>query len=72
MTDTTLWTWTFKEADGTDVPAEPAAPTFGAQVDAEAWIGEHFEQLRSDGVDLVDLMHGDTTVYSMSLHAPEG
>jgi hypothetical protein len=47
------------------------APEFDDQAEAEAWLGEHWEELRDAGVDEVTLLDGDEKVYGpMSLHSP--
>lgn len=74
MTAEATWNWRYETADGTTVNP-PTAPDsgFDSQVEAEAWIGEFFEDLRTaHGVDRVTLLHQGVTVYGpMGLH-PEG
>lgn len=71
MTADATWTWRYDTADGTAV-TPPIAPDggFDSQVEAEAWIGENFENLRAEhGVDNVTLLHQSAVVYGpMSLH----
>lgn len=68
MTDVLQWTWVFLNNAKEPVEASLSPTPFGAQVDAEAWIGEHYEQLVDEGVDFVELKHGNDTTYTMSLH----
>jgi hypothetical protein len=43
------WTWSFAGADGT-VLKPPIGPTLPSRFDAEAWLGEHWRALATEGV----------------------
>ncbi|MFC4906811.1 hypothetical protein [Actinomadura gamaensis] len=62
------WRWRLEKADGTRASGEAEEETFGTQAAAETWLGEHWRELREDGVDTVVLLDGEETVYKMSLH----
>lgn len=70
---TTTWTWARLDAGGSPIaeastsgPMPPAS--FPTQADAEAWLGESWQDLLDEGVQQVALMHGDHLVYGpMSL-----
>ncbi|NHN55970.1 hypothetical protein G9U51_09300 [Calidifontibacter sp. DB0510] len=51
------WTWRYDGASGAQ------APVFPTQSDAEAWLGESWQQLADEGVTAVTLVHGDEVVY---------
>ena len=63
------WTWRCADAAGHPVsPAEPELPVFGAQGDAETWMGENWRALADAGVDQVTLCFDGGVVYGpMSL-----
>ena len=65
----TTWTWTYHDADGSDItPASAPERGFPAQADAETWVGESWQELLSEGVEAVTLWEGDSVVYGpMSL-----
>jgi hypothetical protein len=63
------WSWRLEKADGRAVGA--SEETFSTQSDAESWLGENWRGLRTDGIDKVTLLDGETVVYGMSLQDPE-
>jgi hypothetical protein len=67
------WSWTFEKHDGTPAEAgELPGETFTSQGDAESWLGEHWRDLLSAGVDQVTLVEDGRTEYGpMSLHPAE-
>jgi len=71
MTDE--WTWTYLDADGTEMIGEALVTTgFPSQSDAENWLGEQWRELAEAGVDAVTLGHEGTVVYGpMSLRAAQ-
>ena len=61
------WSWRFETSHGDVVSRESAR--FPTQGEAEAWIGESWQELLTTGVDAVTLLDGDREVYGpMSLH----
>lgn len=58
------WTWTY-QAFGGGVPA--SGPTtssgFPTQADAEAWLGQEWQELLGAGVESVTLTCGEQVVY---------
>lgn len=65
------WTWKLESNDGKRLD-QSAVPQFDSQVDAEAWVGDAWQDLLADGVDSVTLMEDDEVIYAeMSLHPPE-
>jgi len=71
MTDE--WTWTYFDADATEVTGEAVVSTgFPSQSDAESWLGEQWRALADAGVEAVTLRHEGVVVYGpMSLRAAE-
>ncbi|CNG10029.1 Uncharacterised protein [Mycobacterium tuberculosis] len=63
------WSWRLERADGRVVGM--SEETFSTQADAESWLGENWRGLRTDEVDKVVLLDGETLVYEMSLQDPE-
>lgn len=62
--------WRYQDADGRDTAGPDL--TFADQEAAEAWFGEQWTALLSDGVDSVTLLHGEAEVYGpMSLQPAE-
>lgn len=65
------WTWALMGPD--ESPLEPPAQfanqlTFGAQADAETWVGQTWHELSDAGVAAVTLVHNGDVVYGpMSL-----
>ena len=61
--------WTYLDADGAPVKPDTAPTTgFPSQADAEAWIGESWQDLADAGVDSVVLWEGEDEIYGpMSL-----
>lgn len=61
------WSWRFETNRGEIVSRESSR--FPTQAEAEAWIGESWQELLDAGVDAVSLLEGDRVVYGpMSLH----
>jgi hypothetical protein len=58
------WVWTYQGVGGA-VPA--SGPTmssaFPTQADAEAWLGQEWQELVAAGLESVSLVHGDHLVY---------
>ncbi|MEV3920529.1 hypothetical protein [Actinomadura coerulea] len=63
------WSWRLEKADGRTIGM--SEETFSTQADAESWLGENWRGLRTEEVDKVTLLDGETIVYGMSLHDPE-
>ena len=67
------WSWQLLDESAQLVDAQTITlevPTFGAQADAETWIGGTWEDLLEQGVDSVNLFDGDRLIYGpMSLNA---
>ncbi|MEV5571198.1 hypothetical protein AB0L06_14205 [Spirillospora sp. NPDC052269] len=61
------WNWQLEKTGGNRTGAEE---TFSTQAAAETWLGEHWRELRADGVDKVVLLDDEDTVYTMSLEDP--
>ena len=56
MTDE--WTWTYFDADATEMTGEALVTTgFPSQSDAETWLGEQWRELAEAGVEAVTLKH---------------
>lgn len=68
-----MWIWRYEGRDGAVTPSGAGATDdFPTQSDAESWLGEHWRELRSGGVDQVTLFENGNLVYGpMSLHEPE-
>jgi hypothetical protein len=66
------WVWRCLDADGKQMrPQGVPTPTFGAQGDAETWLGETWRELADAGVDAVTLLEDGREVYGpMSLLDP--
>ncbi len=67
------WFWQYRDRNG-DVFAPQSAPVeeFGAQADAETWLGENWRTLLAVGVEQVSLYTDATVVYGpMSLRPEE-
>lgn len=61
------WSWRFETTGGEVVSR--ASGRFPTQAEAEAWIGESWQELLDSGVGAVTLLDGDREVYGpMSLH----
>jgi hypothetical protein len=69
------WTWIYQNEDGspsTSLPAEAVFTSFPTQADAEAYIGQTWEELLNGGIEAVTLYEGDREVYGpMSLKPAE-
>lgn len=49
------WEWSFLDAQ--DVPLDrPLSPAFTNRFDAEAWLGEHWRHLATQGVAVAQLL----------------
>lgn len=60
------WWWRFETSLGDVIDRESGR--FPTQGEAEAWIGESWQELLADGVESVTLFEGDREVYGpMSL-----
>jgi hypothetical protein len=62
----TRWTWAFEDADGAPVtPAGVEQPEagFGAQADAESWVGLQWRALLADGAEGAVLLRDGARVY---------
>lgn len=61
--------WIFNDRTGNGIEdLGLSAVSFPSQVEAEAWLGEEWQQLADAGVSSVTLMRGEDIVYdSMSL-----
>lgn len=60
------WSWRCLTTAGEEL--QVAAGRFPTQAEAEAWIGESWQELLAAGVDAVVLLEGDREVYGpMSL-----
>lgn len=70
---TAEWTWTYLDADATEMTGDPLVSTgFPSQSEAESWLGEQWRELTGAGVDAVTLVHEGAAVYGpMSLRAAE-
>ncbi len=63
------WTWTYAGSGGEPMSG-PALPRtdFPSQADAEAWLGDSWEEVAQEGVDAVTLCCDGVVVYGpMSL-----
>ncbi len=61
---TSQWQWQCVDADGAVVPGGPAqSAIFPTQGEAEAWLGESWEELADAGVAATTLLHDGTPVY---------
>lgn len=61
------WSWRF-ETTGGEILSRGSG-RFPTQGEAEAWVGESWQELVASGVDAVTLLEGDREVYGpMSLH----
>ena len=77
-----IWTWTYAQSDGSQVPPPPGdgrrvrprqpAGGFAAQVDAETWIGESWRALVASGVQTAFLHRDGVLVYGPLALAPPG
>jgi hypothetical protein len=69
------WTWIYQNEDGSpspSLPAEAVVTPFPTQADAEAFIGQTWEELLAGGVEAVTLYDEDREVYGpMSLKPAE-
>lgn len=69
------WTWIYQNEDGSpspSLPPEAVMTPFPSQADAEAYIGQTWEELLSGGVQAVTLYEDDHEVYGpMSLKSAE-
>lgn len=61
--------WTYLDDEGAPVkPAQAPATGFPSQAEAEAWIGESWQELAAAGVGSVVLWEGEDEIYGpMSL-----
>ena len=57
-----VWTWKYDLEDGSKTTGG-----FPSQAEAEAWVGESWQQLYAAGARSVTLLEGAREVYSMSL-----
>jgi hypothetical protein len=66
------WVWRYLGEDGQPFDkGAPPAPSFGAQGDAETWLGETWHELADAGVTAVTLLDDGREVYGpMSLETP--
>ncbi len=66
------WVWKCFDPNGVVMAPEGVeAPTFGAQGDAETWLGETWRELAAAGVVAVTLVDDGRDVYGpMSLEEP--
>lgn len=67
------WTWRYEDTDGAPMsgPELPETP-FPTQGDAEAYLGEAWQELADAGVGQVTLLRDGEVVYAgMSLAPPE-
>jgi hypothetical protein len=55
------WEWRYADEAGVGVAGPPM--TFGAQESAEAWLADHLDDLRADGITAVSLFDGERIVY---------
>lgn len=66
------FSWRYERKDGSIVeslPSSAATGTFPSQAEAEAWLGETWQELLAAGVDAVTLFTGERVIYGpMSLH----
>jgi hypothetical protein len=53
------WAWEFDDADGARMD-RPISPVFANQYDAEEWLGEHWRELATQGVETARLMNAGT------------
>ncbi len=59
-----MHTWRYLDASGGDAGrSEP----FDRREDAEAWMGEAWEQLLERGIESVELLDGERRLYRMGL-----
>lgn len=66
------WTWTYLDPAGQQVPGAGTDAPFPSQVEAEAYLGESWQDLADAGVGAVTLHRDGEVVYGpMSLEAPE-
>jgi hypothetical protein len=67
------WTWTYLDADATEMTGEALVATgFPSQSDAESWLGEKWRELADAGVDAVTLNHQGVVLYGpMSLRGAQ-
>jgi len=69
------WTWIYQNEDGSPssaLPPEAVFTPFPTQADAEAYIGQTWEELLAAGVQAVTLYEEDREVYGpMSLKSAE-
>jgi hypothetical protein len=65
------WRWRFERQDGTEVPTEFDPPEFGAQGDAESWLGEVWRELAEAGVEQTSLLEDGRVVYGPMSLLPE-
>lgn len=64
------WTWRLESNDDKDLSGIEV-PEFEDQAEAEAWVGERWQDLLGDGVDAVTLLDDGEVIYEeMSLHPP--
>ncbi|MEV6522490.1 hypothetical protein AB0M43_11145 [Longispora sp. NPDC051575] len=66
-----MWTWRFQDSAGTEAPPAVAPEEFDTQADAEAWVGEVWQELRDGGTERVVLYQEGVEDYAMSLLAAE-
>ncbi len=65
------WTWTCHDSSGEPLPDNPGGGEFPSQADAEAYLGENWQELAHSGVASVTLLRDGTVEYGpMSLEPP--
>jgi hypothetical protein len=65
------WTWRFEKADGTPVRLDFDVPEFGAQGDAESWLGEVWREMANTGAEQATLLEDGRVVYGPMSLSPE-
>jgi hypothetical protein len=64
------WAWEFDDAVGAQMD-RPISPVFANQYDAEEWLGEHWRELATQGVETARLMNaGMQATPSLVLRVP--
>ena len=56
--------WTLRDADGGTLRT---TQTFDSKEEAEAWMGNTWDELLAEGAETVALVEGDETLYEMGL-----
>lgn len=67
------WTWTY-QGPGGGVPATgpTTSSAFPTQADAEAWLGQEWQELLDAGLESVTLTRGEEVVYGPMPLQPAG